>query len=232
MRRDQVDEPAGPDYRRIHSQLAPDGADDAVDLAREAVDEPRLQRARGRLADHLRRLGVVDLDEPGGTREERVHRGLDPRSEDAADVGAAGRDDVEVGGRAEVGHDRRGAVTLLRRDRVDDAVRPDVPRRVVLDRDPGAHARADDEQLRLHPPPGDVLVLRHEPRHGRGEADPVDRAEVDEVCEQRPELVPRALSLGGDPPALAELRPVVEPEDGLRVADVDREQHRGASLAA
>ena len=55
-------------------------------------------------------------------------------------------------------------------------------------------------------------------------------AEVEEVREQRAELVPRPVRLGGDPPAVAELRALVEAEDGLRVADVDREQHRGGTL--
>ena len=41
------------------------------------------------------------------------------------------------------------------------------------------------------------------------------------------ELVPRPLRLGRDPPALAEHVAVVETEDGLRVPDIDREQHRG-----
>ena len=56
-------------------------------------------------------------------------------------------------------------------------------------------------------------------------ADAVERVEVEEVAEQRAELVARALRLGGDAPALAELGPVVQPEHRLRVADVDREQH-------
>ena len=60
-------------------------------------------------------------------------------------------------------------------------------------------------------------------------ADAVERVEVEEVAEQRAELVAGALRLGGDAPALAELGAVVEPEHRLRVADVDREQHRGES---
>ena len=91
------------------TQLAADRVDDAVDLAGEAVDEPRLQRARGGLADHLRRLDVVDLHEPGRPLEERLHRDLDPGSEHPADVRAVRRDDIEVRGGAEVRDDRRRA---------------------------------------------------------------------------------------------------------------------------
>src|SRR5262249_48986092 len=101
---------------------------------------------------------------------------------------------------------------------------------VVLDLDPGAHAGTDHEQLRLRPALGDVLVLRHKPGNRRGEADPVDRSEVEEVREQGAELVAGPVRLGGDPPAFAELRPLVETEDGLRVAYVDREQHRGREV--
>ena len=90
VRGDQVDEAARADNRRVGAELAADRLDDPVDLTGEAVDEPRLQRAGGRLADHLRRLDVVDLDEPCRAREERVHRDLDPGSEDAADVAPVG----------------------------------------------------------------------------------------------------------------------------------------------
>ena len=40
MRRDEVDEAAGPDHRRLDAELAADRVDDAVHLAGESVDEP------------------------------------------------------------------------------------------------------------------------------------------------------------------------------------------------
>ena len=46
--------------------------------------------------------------------------------------------------------------------------------------------------------------------------------------EQRAELVAGARALGRDPPVLDQPLAVVEPDDGLRVADVEREQHRVA----
>ncbi len=67
-------------------ELATDARDDPVDLAGGAVDEPALQAADGRLPDHGRRLDEVDVDEPRGAREERLHRDLDPGGEHAADV--------------------------------------------------------------------------------------------------------------------------------------------------
>ena len=61
VRGDQVDQAARTDHRRLDPELAADRVNDSVHLAGEAVDEPGLQRAGGRLADHLRRLDVVDL---------------------------------------------------------------------------------------------------------------------------------------------------------------------------
>ena len=52
--------------------------DDPVHLAREPVDKAGLEPADGRLADHRRRRREVHLDEPGGAREQRLHRDLDP----------------------------------------------------------------------------------------------------------------------------------------------------------
>src|ERR1700746_4186872 len=76
------------------------------------------------------------------------------------------------------------------------------------------------------PPLGHVLVLADEPRHRRREADALELLQVEEIAQERTELVACAMRLGRDAPALAECVPVVQTEDGLRVPDVDREQHR------
>src|SRR5262249_42853230 len=59
-----------------------------------------------------------------------------------------------------------------------------------------------------------------------GEADPVDRVQVEQAAQQDAELVTGTGPLGREPPVIAE--PVVgeEPQYGLRVSDVDGEQHR------
>ena len=62
------------------------------------------------------------------------------------------------------------------------------------------------------------------------EADPVDLSRSRKLREQRAELVAGALRLGRDAPVLRQLGAVVEPEDGLRVADVDCEEHGLAVL--
>ena len=135
----------------VGAELAADRGHDAVDLAGEAVDDAGLEPTDRRLADHARRLDVVDLDEARRAREERLHRGLDPGREHAADVLARRRDDVEVRRRAEVDDDHRRAVALLGGDRVDDPVGPDLARVVVADRDPRLDAGPDDEDRRLRP---------------------------------------------------------------------------------
>ena len=55
VRRDQVGEAARGDRLRLDAELLADPVDDPVHLAGEAVDEPGLEAADGRLADHRRR---------------------------------------------------------------------------------------------------------------------------------------------------------------------------------
>ena len=52
---------------------------------------------------------------------------------------------------------------------------------------------------------------------------------VEQPRDQDAELVAGALAVGREPPVLAQLGALEEPEDRLRVADVDREQHAGAA---
>ncbi len=211
---------------RLGAELLPDAADDPVHLAREAVHEAGLEAADRRLPDHRRRRCVVDLHEPGRTGEQRLHGRLDSRREDTADVLALGRDDVEVRRGAEVDHDDRGAVALLGRDRVHDAVRADLARIVVANRDAGLDARADDEQRGVRPLPCERLPLADQHRDGRGKADPVDVVEVEQAAQQDAELVGGRGALGGQPPVVRQLGVRVQTERGLRVADVDGEEHR------
>ena len=210
---------------RLGAELLADPADDPVHLAREAVHEPRLEPADRRLPDHRRRRGVVDLHEPRGAREQRLHRDLDPRREHAADVLALRRDDVEVRRGAEVDDDDRRAVALLRRDRVHDPVRPDLARIVVADRDPGLDARADDEQRRLRPLRRERLPLPDEHGHGAGEADPVDGVEVEQPGEDDAELVGGRRALRREAPVVRELAAGVEAE---RPSGCCRRRPRGA----
>ena len=230
MRRHELGEATRRDDRRVgRLELAANRRDDPVDLAREAVDQPRLEAADRRLADHAGRLDVVHLHEPRSAREERVHRRLDPGREDAADVVAVGRHDVEVRRRPEVDDDHGRAEARLRGDRVDDPIGTDLARVVVADRDPGADARADGEERGVRPAAGEPFPFAEEHRDGRREADPVDRVGVEQPAEEDDELVTGPAPVGRDAPVVDEPVAVEQPEHGLRVADVDGEKH-GASV--
>ena len=70
----------------LGAELLANAPHDSVHLAREAVDEAGLEPPDRRLPDDGGRYGVVHLDEPRRAREQSVHRDLDARREDAADV--------------------------------------------------------------------------------------------------------------------------------------------------
>ena len=53
--------------------------------------------------------------------------------------------------------------------------------------------------------------------------------EAEELLDHQRELVGGAVGVGRDAPVVGQLATVEEPDDGLRVADVDREQHRRES---
>ena len=57
---------------------------------------------------------------------------------------------------------------------------------------------------------------------------PSTLVEVQQAAEQNAELVGSRRALGGDPPVVTESVVRVEAESGLRVADVDGEQHRAS----
>jgi hypothetical protein len=156
----------------------------------------------------------------GRPREQRVHRDLDPRREHAADVLAIGRDDVEVRRRPEVDDDRGRPVALLHRDRVRDPVGADLSRIVVPQRDAGADARTEHER-RQPRAVREPLVLAHERRNGRREADAVHDVEVEQRRDEHIELVRRRAALGRDAVVLGEPGVVEHAVDRLRVADVD-----------
>ncbi len=149
-----------------------------------------------------------------------------PGAMHAADVLALGRDDVEVRRRPEVDDDDGRAVALLGGDGVHDPVRPDFARVVVADRDPGLHSRPDHEKRCVRPLAGEFLPLADEDGHGAREADPVDALEIEESGEEHAELIGRARALGGEPPVICELAVAVQAKRRLRVAHIDRKEHR------
>ena len=83
----------------------------------------------------------------------------------------------------------------------------------------------EHQQVDARPALGERLVLAHELRHGRGEHDPVEQLELDERAQHHRELVARVRAVGADAELLGQDVAVEQPEDGLGVPDVDREQH-------
>ena len=231
VRRDQHREAAGGDHRGGDAELGADGLGDAVDLAGEAVDGARLHGFGGVAADGAAGLAHVDVDEAGGARGERLHGDLDAGGDGAAHVVAAGVDDVEVGRGAEVDDDHRRAVALEPGHRVGDAVGADLGRVLDHEADAGAHAgpqheRREAEVLLAHRHP-----LRREARHDRGDGHLVDQLpdalaeQAEEALQQAGDLVGGAVAHGGDAPVVRDDAALAQADDGLRVADVDDEQH-------
>ena len=68
-----------------------------------------------------------------------------------------------------------------------------------------------------------------ERRHGRRETDSLDVLQVEQRRQRDAELVAGPIAVGGEPKMIDELLVPIETEGGLRVPDVDSEQH-GATL--
>jgi hypothetical protein len=130
---------------------------------------PDCSAATGGLANDSLRLDEVDLAQPGGAGEERVHRDLDSGGEDAADVLAVGGHDVEVRRRPEVDHDARSAVPLGCRYGIRDSIGADLTGVVIPNGDACLDARADLEQLGGRVPLGELAVRPDELGNGRRE---------------------------------------------------------------
>ena len=77
----------------------------------------------------------------------------------------------------------------------------------------------------MREPLREPLPLADDGRHGRREADAVDGVRVEQAAEEHAELVTRSRALGREAPVVAQALAVVQPEHGLRVADVDGEEH-------
>lgn len=81
----QLGQASGGQDDRLPAELVGDAANEPVHLAGEAVEQPRLQRLRGRLADDRARLDQLDLEQARRTGRERVDADLDPWGECAAE---------------------------------------------------------------------------------------------------------------------------------------------------
>ena len=222
---------AGGHHRRRDAELGTDGRGDAIDLAGETVDRTGLQGLGRVAADGPLRLAHLDLGESGGAARERLHRDLDAGGDRAADIVALGVHDVEVGRRAEVDDDQRRSVGLEAGHCIGDAIGADLGRVPEQDTNAGAHAgpqheRREAQVLLAHRHP-----LRGEARHDRSNGHLVDRLpqtqpeQREEALQQTGHLVACAVSDRGNAPVAGKDTGVHEADHGLRVADIDHEQH-------
>ncbi len=139
---------AGRDGAHGFAEFALDAGDDAFDEADIAPEDAGLHAGDGARADHL--LGARDRHRRQLRRRhgERLERQVDAGRDRAAAIVAVAIDHVEGRGGAEIDDDERPLVALVRRDRVDEAVRSHLLRPVDARLDPGRDARlADDERI-------------------------------------------------------------------------------------
>ena len=178
------------------------------------------------------RLFQVDPGDPRGAVDQGGERDLEAGADRAAEVLALGGDGVDVDAGAEVDDDAGLAEALVGGDRVDEAVGADLERVVDPDRHPGLHPGADRQARR---PRGSARRAartgcraaarprRRRPRRRR-------RSDIPQ-SEKRPairsrQLVPGRSRAGLEAPVLDQVLALEGAEVGLRVADVDGEQHR------
>ena len=160
-----------------------------------------------------------------------VSEGARPGPDRAAQVLAVGGDDVDVDPGAEVDRYAGRPEALVGGDRVDEAVGPDLERVLDPDRHPGLHAGADRQALGFEIALGELLELTAERRHDRGDADGVDiaeghPAEREEAGDPLGQLVAGRARAGLEAPVLDQVLALEGAQVGLRVSDVDGEQHR------
>ena len=194
----------------VSSELLAQAPDDAVDLAGEAVDDPRADRVDGGLADQRAWRVEVDARQLRRARRERLDRDLDARRDDPAEVLAVGRDRVVGDRRAEVHDDARAAEALVRGDRVDQAVGAELARVLDPDRHAGLHAGAHHEHLVAEVVLGHVRPRRAQRRdHGghdrRRDLVEAEAAQAEQVLQRGAELVGGRLAHGREAPVLDEL---------------------------
>ena len=233
LRGDQAREAARREHPGRPALLLLDAFDHAVHHRDVTEEYARLDRVHGVAPDHPWRLEEFDGLQLRGPRVERLEGDAHARRNHAPQILATGAHHVEGRRRAEVHDDRQIVVTLVGCHRVDDAVGSDLARVVVEDRHARAGARTDDQR---HPAEGVTAHLvddrLHRGNHIRDDCTPDERRRQVGHPEQVPDddavLVGGAALFREHPPVAQQTRSLEETEHGMRVSNVDREQHRRA----
>src|SRR6266536_5421824 len=224
VRGDDLRQAAGDDDRGVAAQLLLHPLHDAVDLGGGAEHEPGLQRVDRVLSDDGLRRDDLDPGQARGLRDEPLRRHGDARRNRPAEVLALLAHRVVGRRRAEVDHDARPAELRERGQRVDDAVRADLPRVVGQDRDPRLHAGLDDHRVEVEVPPDHLPELAGDRRdhggddHARDVPGEREALLLQESAEREGQLVGRPLGLRRQPPVPGELLVPEHARHGLGVA--------------
>ena len=187
---------------------------------------------RGRASSILRK--------PRAAQAEGVDRDLDAGRDRPAQVLAARRDRVEGRRRTEVDHHARAVEQVHGRERVDDAVGPDLLGVVHQHRHAGPDAGLDDDGRHVAVvTAAHVTHLVQHAGHRRAERDAVDlaaqpaaavaaveqRVLAHQALDEHGMLIGGAPRIRRDAPVLDDALGVEQTHDGVRVTDVDGQQH-------
>ena len=143
---DEVGEATGGDAFGFGTELRDHALEDGIDEADVTPEEADLKIVDGIRADDLRGAANFDAGQAGSAGEEGFGGNVEAGSDGSAEEFALLRDDVEVGGRAEVDDDGGTSIFVERAHAVGDTVGADFAGIVGEDRQAGFDAGLDEER--------------------------------------------------------------------------------------
>ena len=214
-------------------QLAAQGGEQAAHQADVAEHRTGLHGVHGVGADRRWRPPQLDARQLAGAADERLEAEPHARRDRAADVGAIGIHQVEVGARSEVDHDGRAAELDARRQGVGEPVGARLGRPVDVDRERALErGGVDDRRLDADPLRDEALPGLGQRRHDAGERHGVELVEAVGVERQQAgehggDLVGRRVCPRDGAPRARQPVVLEEADRDVRVADVGRQQLHG-----
>lgn len=228
--RDHAREPARRDdldlfLHAVLAHLPLDAARDLVNLADVAEDDARLHALDCIAADDVLRRHELDARQLGCALEERLRARADARRDDAAQEVAVLRHDIEGRRRADVDDNQRAAVLLVGADDIDDPVRADGARVLVVEADARLDAGPDDQRAQVEIALAHLDEWHDERRHDRRDDDGMDVGHLDaliveQAVDEHAVLVARLLAVRRDAPVFLEFLAFIGTHGNIRVADI------------
>ena len=228
----QRGEAAGEDQLGVTLHLATHPDDQALHQAGVAEDEAGLHGGSGVAPEDGLGRCQLDAREPGRPLHQGVMADHETGGHGAAQVVAGGVDGVDGGGGPEVADDGRTAVEVLGGDGIGDPIGSDQRRVVVVNADAGPDTRSDDERGMPKALAGELVdapgeVGDHIADHDRRNRLRLQPGRAQQGDDHQPQLCSGRPGLGVQPEIGDQPAPVEDTDDGVGVADVDGEQHRG-----